>query len=90
MEKVTLSITMSLDGFTAGRDTTQENPLGINGHMLHEWLFDKKQKEDEEVASDTFKNFGAVILGSRTYRTAINGVWESKSPFPAPAIVLST
>lgn len=81
---------MSLDGFTAGRDTTQENPLGINGHLLYEWLSPKKQKEDEELASDTFKNCGAVILGSRTYLTAINGVWESKSPFPAPAIVLST
>lgn len=29
-------------------------------------------------------------ISSRTYLTSIDGVWESKSPFPAPVIVLST
>jgi dihydrofolate reductase len=90
MGKVFLSITMSLDGFTAGRIITQENPMGLNGQLLHKWLFANKQKEDEEVASDMFKNCGAVILGSRTYTTAIDGVWESQSPFPVPALVLSS
>ena len=90
MGKVFLSITMSLDGFTAGRIITQENPMGINGQLLHKWIFANKQKEDEEVAADMFKNCGAVILGSRTYITAIDGVWESQSPFPVPALVLSS
>jgi dihydrofolate reductase len=90
MGKVFLSITMSLDGFTAGQMITQENPMGLNGQLLHKWLFANKQKEDEEVASDMFKNCGAVILGSRTYATAIDGVWESQSPFPVPALVLSS
>jgi len=90
MGKVFLSITMSLDGFTAGQRITQENPMGLNGQLLHKWLFANKQKEDEEVATDMFKNCGAVILGSRTYTTAIDGVWESKSPFPVPALVLSS
>lgn len=90
MGKVFLSITMSLDGYTAGQGITQENPIGVNGHLLHRWLFDNKQKEDEEVAADMFKNCGAVILGSRTYITAIDGVWESQSPFPVPALVLSS
>jgi len=90
MGKVFLSITMSLDGFTAGEHITQENPMGENGQLLHKWLFADKQKEDEEVAIDTFKNCGAVILGSRTYITAIDGVWESQSPFPAPALILSS
>ena len=36
------------------------------------------------------KNCGAVILGSRTYTTAIDGVWQSQSPFPVPALVLSS
>src|SRR5436190_2070045 len=90
MGKVFLSITMSLDGFTAGQRVTQENPMGLNGQLLHKWLFTNKQKEDEEVATDMFKNCGAVILGSRTYTTAIDGVWESISPFPVPALVLSS
>jgi dihydrofolate reductase len=90
MGKVFLSITMSLDGFTAGPIITQENPMGLNGQLLHKWLFVNKQKEDEEVAADMFKNCGAVILGSTTYITAIDGVWESQSPFPVPALVLSS
>ena len=90
MGKVFLSITMSLDGFSAGPQITQENPMGINGQLLHRWLFAQKQKEDEEVATDMFKNCGAVILGSRTYTTAIDGVWESQSPFPVPALILSS
>lgn len=81
---------MSLDGFTAGQSITQENPMGLNGHLLHRWLFNDKQEEDEEVASDTFKNCGAVILGSNTYTSAIHGVWENRSPFPVPAFVLSS
>lgn len=90
MGKVFLSITMSLDGFTAGQGITQENPMGVNGPLLHRWLFADKQKEDEEVASDMFRNCGAVILGSKTYTTAIDGVWEGQSPFPVPAFVLSS
>ena len=90
MGKIFLSITMSLDGFTAGENITQENPMGENGQLLHRWLFANKKKEDQEVAIDMFKNCGAVILGSRTYITAIDGVWESQSPFPVPALVLSS
>lgn len=90
MGKVFLSITMSIDGYTAGRAITQENPMGINGQLLHRWLFNDKQKEDEAIAADMFKNCGAVILGSRTYLTAIDGVWESQSPFPVPALILSS
>ena len=90
MGKVFLSITMSIDGFSAGPEITQENPLGINGQLLHRWLFDQKQEEDEEVAADMFNHCGAVILGSRTYITAIDGAWESQSPFPVPALILTS
>ena len=90
MGKVFLSITVSLDGFIAGPAITQEDPMGLNGQLLHKWLFANKQKEDEEVAAAMFKNCGAVILGSRTYLTAIDGVWESTSPFPAPALIVSS
>src|ERR1700730_11291654 len=39
MSKLRLSITMSLDGYVAGPDQSQENPLGIGGMELHEWAF---------------------------------------------------
>ena len=90
MGKIFLSITMSLDGFTSGKEITKKDPMGLNGQLLHRWLFAHKQKADEEIARDMFKNCGAVILGSTTYITAIDGVWESQSPFPVPALVLSS
>lgn len=66
MGKVTLSVTMSIDSFTAGKMISQENPMGLKGKLLHKWLFANKQKEDEEVALDMFKDRGAVILGSKS------------------------
>jgi dihydrofolate reductase len=29
---------MSLDGFVAGPDQSPENPLGVNGMLLHQWM----------------------------------------------------
>ena len=49
MGKVFLSITMSLDGYTAGPGITKENPMGLNGQLLHKWLFANKQKEDQDI-----------------------------------------
>jgi hypothetical protein len=30
---------ISLDGFGAGTDQGLENPLGVGGERLHEWIF---------------------------------------------------
>jgi len=37
MSKLKFNISMSLDGFVAGPDQSEENPLGIGGEQLHEW-----------------------------------------------------
>lgn len=89
MSKVILSISMSLDGYIAGDDISEANPLGVNGPLLHRWLFEDKQQEDELILSDFKQDCGAVLLGNRTYTTAIEGAWEKKSPFEVPAFVLS-
>ncbi len=39
MGKLTLDISMSLDGFITGPNITLENPLGEGGEALHEWIF---------------------------------------------------
>ena len=38
MGKVKAIITMSLDGYVAGPDQSEENPLGVGGEELHEWV----------------------------------------------------
>jgi hypothetical protein len=37
MARLTLDISMSLDGFIAGPNRTVEQPLGDGGDRLHEW-----------------------------------------------------
>jgi hypothetical protein len=31
-------MSMSLDGFIAGPGDDDDNPLGVDGHRLHQWL----------------------------------------------------
>ena len=37
MARITLDITMSLDGFVADPEPSMEDPLGKRGMELHEW-----------------------------------------------------
>jgi hypothetical protein len=39
MSELRLKMMMSLDGFTAGPHQSAENPFGIGGMQLNEWLF---------------------------------------------------
>jgi hypothetical protein len=38
MGKLKFQISMSLDGFVAGPNPSEENPLGEGGEQLHEWV----------------------------------------------------
>ncbi len=38
MSKLRFQISMSLDGFIAGPNQSEENPLGEGGEQLHEWV----------------------------------------------------
>src|SRR5512133_3208978 len=42
MPKVILDISMSLDGYVAGPNQTLEEPLGVGGERLHDWVFNTK------------------------------------------------
>ena len=37
VSRLRVSITMSLDGYVAGPDQSEENPLGSGGQDLHKW-----------------------------------------------------
>ena len=39
MSRLRLNMTMSLDGYVAAPEQSAENPFGIGGMQLHEWLF---------------------------------------------------
>ena len=40
MSKVRADISVSLDGYVAGPDQSEENPLGIGGEQLHDWAME--------------------------------------------------
>ncbi len=90
MGKTILNITMSLDGFIAGPRITSETPMGENGELLHQWMFEDATDAARKMLTDFVDSVGAVILGSHTYNTAIEDAWGGKTPFQAPAFVLTT
>jgi dihydrofolate reductase len=79
MSKLKLNITMSIDGFVAGPDQSPENPLGIGGEELHDWLVPLKAfreshgHEGGEVnastpfAEDILADAGATIMGRNMF-----------------------
>jgi dihydrofolate reductase len=88
MKKVISNITMSLDGFIAGPDISGKQPMGKDGIRLHNWIFNSKTDIDSNLLNEVIESSGAVIVGSRTYLTAIEDAWEGVSPFTIPAFVI--
>ena len=75
MAKIVLDMSMSLDGFITGPDDVMQNPLGMDGHRLHDWLNDgsgdpRSYRPTDEPSATVFDEVmatGAVISGRRTY-----------------------
>jgi dihydrofolate reductase len=79
MGRVKLSITMSLDGFVAGPNQSESDPLGVGGEQLHSWLVSLKAfrethgEEGGEVnastpfAEEILGDVGATIMGRNMF-----------------------
>ena len=79
MSKLRFQITMSLDGYVAGPNQSQENGLGEGGERLHEWVYNLKTFRemhgdqggetglDDDVLRESFENIGAVIMGRNMF-----------------------
>jgi dihydrofolate reductase len=84
------SFSISLDGYGAGPDQSLDNPLGIGGPDLHQWLFpthtlqralfdkDGTTGVDDDFAARGFQNVGAWILGRNMFGP-IRGPWTDMS-----------
>jgi dihydrofolate reductase len=87
MGKLTLDITMSLDGFVAGPNQTLEQPLGEGGERLHEWVYGLaswreshgldggERAPDDDVLEESVRATGAVLMGRRMFSGGA-GPWE--------------
>ena len=85
------SFTISLDGYGAGPDQDINNPLGVGGAELHQWLFPTRTIQralfgkdggttavDDDFAARGFQNVGAWILGRNMFGP-IRGAWPDTS-----------
>jgi len=87
MSKVTCQISISLDGFVAGRNQSLENPIGEGGLRLHEWVFTTaswreqqgltggERSVDSDVAHEVAQNVGAYIMGRKMFGGG-EGPWD--------------
>jgi dihydrofolate reductase len=88
MSKLRLSVTMSLDGFVAGPEQSELDPLGVGGLELHEWVFPleafKRMHGGEggevnassAVVDERRANVGATIMGRNMFGGG-PGPWRS-------------
>jgi dihydrofolate reductase len=87
MAKLFLDISTSLDGFVAGPNATLEDPLGVGGERLHDWIVGlaswRKQHgleggetgPDADVMAEGIERTGAVVMGRRMFSGG-EGPWE--------------
>ncbi len=79
MSELRFQISISLDGFVAGPNQSEENPLGEGGEQLHEWVIklaawrESHGREGGEVNASTplmeeaTANVGAVVMGRNMF-----------------------
>src|SRR6266705_5217466 len=84
MSKLRCHISISADGFVAGPNQSEENPLGEGGERLHDWAVslaawrgshDKPGGEVNEstpIMKETLENVGAGVMGA-----TCSGAWAA-------------
>jgi len=65
VSKLRLTITMSLDGYVAGPDQSEENPLGVGGMELHEWFFPLKEFREMHGEQGGETNVSSPVVEER-------------------------
>jgi dihydrofolate reductase len=88
---VARNISVSLDGFMAGPDQGPDDPLGIGGERLHEWVFATRTGRamvsddgagdtgaDDDLVAHAMDGVGATIMGRNMFGP-IRGGWGDRS-----------
>jgi dihydrofolate reductase len=87
MTRLRCHISISADGFVAGPNQSEEEPLGEGGERLHDWivslaawreLYDKAGGEvnaSSRIVQDTLANVGAGIMGRNMFGPVTGGDW---------------
>jgi len=92
MSKLRFQLAVSLDGYVAGPDQSEENPLGVGGMDLHQWVFEleawRKQQglqggevnASTPVVEEAQSNVGATVMGRNMFGGG-PGPWSEDPPW---------
>ena len=79
MARLRFNISMSLDGFVAGPNQSEENPLGEGGEQLHEWVVQLEAwrkahgyeggeiNASTPIVDESLENVGATVMGRNMF-----------------------
>ena len=97
--KVTCDLSISVDGYSAGLNQTEQRPFGDDGgdgwgDKLHAWFAEATEENRAEV--DRMTAAGAFIIGRNMFGPVRgewdrewNGWWGDNPPFHVPVFVLT-
>ncbi|HSS59892.1 MAG TPA: dihydrofolate reductase family protein [Candidatus Limnocylindrales bacterium] len=83
------NISISIDGYMAGKNQSLDDPLGVGGPRLHEWVFETRTGRqmigteggdeglDEQFMAEGTRGIGATIMGRNMFGP-IRGPWKDE------------
>jgi dihydrofolate reductase len=92
MSKVRFRISMSLDGYVAGPNQSVDNPLGVGGMRVHDWVFPLAAFRSEHgmeggetnassaIVEESRRNIGATVMGRNMFGGQ-PGPWDPENPW---------
>jgi dihydrofolate reductase len=89
MSRLRCHISISADGFVAGPDQSEENPIGVGGLRLHDWAISLAAwreahgndsqggdvNESTRIIEETLENIGAGVMGRNMFGPIGGGDW---------------
>jgi dihydrofolate reductase len=90
MSKLRCHISISLDGFVAGPNQSDENPLGEGGERLHDWVTalaawresheqqGGEVNESTRIVEEVRENIGAAVMGRNMFGPPGGGPWDDQ------------
>jgi dihydrofolate reductase len=91
------NLAISLDGYVAGPDQSVDNPLGVGGPRLHDWVFATRTGRRMRGMDGGDTGIGATIMGRNMFGP-IRGPWKDEQwtgwwgddpPYHHPVFVLT-
>lgn len=88
MSTVLVYKSISLDGYVAGPDVSEDDPMGKGGERLHDWQFaDPIEPRDAELVAGFKARSRATVVGRRTFDLGLPH-WQDV-PWPGESFVVT-